>query len=239
MNRTRLFPQYRRSSVMDFASPRLWLSGWFAAMLASSSVAFAQAGGHDYYNPGSETDVRANMANAHHFHLQPAFDAMKRGNWKSAWDNFEFILRFAPNSPQALNGISELCVLKWKSPVCDADPWFDKAVAINPSIATTWVLYGIHLQRKKLPAQAVEKFKHALELRPDDINGHYNLGLAYFDLKDYDNANKQAQMSYALGAPLPGLRDMLKRAGAWKPTTAEKSDTAAPAATNAPRQKAN
>ena len=193
----------------------------------------------DYYNPGTGTDERADWQNAHQFHLGPAFDAMKRGNWGPARDNLEFILRVFPNSPLALNGISELCVLKWRSPKCDADSWMEKAVAVNPSIATTWIIYGIHLQREKRPAEAVEKFKRGLELRPDDINGHYNLGLAYFDLKDYDNANKQAQMSYALGAPLPGLRDMLKRVGAWKPPAAEKSDATSPAATNAPRQKVN
>jgi len=226
MNRRRSSTQCWQFSLRGIGGPPLWKSCSLVVMLAASPVAFGQAGGHDYYNPGSDTDVKANMVNAHHFHLQPAFDAMKTGNWRSAWENFEFILRFAPNSPQALNGISQLCVLKWKSPLCDADSWFDQAIAINPSIATTWVLYGIHLQRKKLPDQAVEKFKHALELRPDDINGHYNLGLAYFDMKDYDNANKQAQMSYALGAPLPGLREMLKRVGAWKPSPKADADSA-------------
>jgi hypothetical protein len=45
-------------------------------------------------------------------------------------------------------------------------------------------------------------------------------------MKDYDNANKQAQMSYALGAPLPGLREMLKRVGAWKPSPKADADSA-------------
>src|SRR5690242_8884898 len=71
----------------------------------------------DYYNPGTSADERADWKNAHKFHLQPAFDAMKRGNWSSARDNLEFILRVFPNSPQALNALSELCVLKWKSPL--------------------------------------------------------------------------------------------------------------------------
>ena len=173
----------------------------------------------DYYNPGTSADQQADWKNAHHYHLQPAFDAMKRGDWKSAHENFEFILRVFPNSPQALNGISELCVLKWRSPFCDADSWFEQAVAVNPDIATTWVIYGIHLQRERHPLQAIEKLQHALKLRPDDLNAHYNLGLAYFDLKDYDKANEQAQKSYALGAQLPGLRDKLKRAGAWRPET--------------------
>ena len=186
---------------------------WLRVCSWSCSMAFGQVGNRDYYNPGTSTDEKAIFENVHSYHLQPAYDALKRGNWKSAHDNFEFILNGFPNSPQALNGMSELCVNKWKSPQCDADSWFDKAIGRNPSIATTWVIYGIHLERKKLPREAVEKFEHALELNPDDINAHYNLGLAFFDLKEYDKANEQAQTSYALGAPLPGLRDKLDAGG--------------------------
>jgi Tfp pilus assembly protein PilF len=214
----------RRVAALCFATQ-------LAAVLLCPSPAFGQAGNRDYYNPGTGTDEKANWQNAHHFHLQPAFDAMARGNWASARDNFEFILRAFPNSPRALNGISELCVYKWKSPQCDADAWFDKAVDVNPSISTTWVIYGIHLQRQKRYGRAVEKFKHALELRPDDINGNYNLGLAYFEMKEYAKANEQAQKSYKLGAPLPGLRDMLKRVGAWQPEVAAASKPRAPEST--------
>jgi Tfp pilus assembly protein PilF len=201
-------------------STKLLLACATAAILNCGNLSQAQGqnkANRDFYNPGTGTDEHADWTNAHRFHLQPAFDAMKLGNWTSARDNFEFILRVFPNSPQALNGISELCDVKWKSRQCDADPWFESAVAVNPSVATTWVIYGIHLQRRKRLSEAIEKFQHALTLQPNNINGRYNLGLAYFDLKDYVKANEQAQMSYALGAPLPGLRDMLKRVGAWKP----------------------
>ena len=238
MNRRHL--PVRTAQFRACASPVLrprWRWGLAASigfvLLWSCNMAFGQAGNRDYYNPGTGTDEKAIFENVHSYHLQPAYDALKRGNWKSAHDNFEFILNGFPNSPQALNGMSELCVNKWKSPQCDADSWFDKAIARNPTIATTWVIYGIHLERKKLPREAVEKFEHALELNPDDINAHYNLGLAYFDLKEYDKANQQAQRSYALGAPLPGLRDKLMRAGAWKPAAASQSDAAdTSAATN-------
>jgi tetratricopeptide (TPR) repeat protein len=197
------------------------------ALLASAHPLEVHGADRDYYNPGTGTDEVADWRNAHQFHLQPALDDMKRGAWGSARNNLEFILRHFPNSPQALNGISELCTVRWKSAQCDADSWMERAAAINPSIATTWVIYGIHLQRKRLHREAVDKFAHALELNPDNLNAHYNLGLAYFDLKEYDKANEQAQISYSLGAPLPGLRDMLKRAGAWKPTQTSTSRTGA------------
>src|SRR5579864_4176629 len=105
------------------------------ALLSFCCVAVAHAQekvNRDYYNPGTSSDEEADWKNAHKFHLQPAYDAIKRGNFSVARENLEFILRVFPNSPQALNGISELCVLKWRSPICDADQWFDKAIAVNP-----------------------------------------------------------------------------------------------------------
>lgn len=208
-------------------STKFLLAGATAVFLNCGSLSPAQGQdriNRDFYNPGTGNE-RADWTNAHKFHLQPAFDEMKLGRWKSARDNFEFILRYFPNSPQALNGISELCDLKWSSAQCDADSWFEKAVAVNPSVATTWVIYGLHFQRKKRLSEAVEKFQYALTLEPNNINGRYNLGLAYFDLKEYEKANEQAQISYALGAPLPGLRDMLKRVGAWKPVAGTEAAT--------------
>ena len=207
------------------------------ALLLGSDLARGQVGNRDYYNPGTDGNDTALFANVHSYHLQPAFDALARGNLKGAHDHFEFILNAYPNSPQALNGMSELCTTKWKSPACDADAWFEKAAARNPSASMTWVIYGLHLQRKGQLREAIEKFEHALELRPNDINAHYNLGLLYFDLKDYEKANRHAQMSYALGAPLPGLRDKLMRAKAWSPlppSSPESPSNASPKAEAAP-----
>lgn len=200
------------------------------ALLGSCPPAFGQVGNRDYYNPGTSTDEKAIFVNVHEYHLKPAYDAMSRGNSKSAHENFEFILQGFPNSPQALNGMSELCVNKWKSPKCDADSWFERAVERNPQVAATWTIYGVHLQRKGMLRDAIGKFDHALELKPNDMNAHYNIGLVYFDLKDYDKANLHAQMSYYLGAPLPGLRNKLMRVDRWKPMPSPPLDPPAAAA---------
>ncbi len=50
----------------------------------------------------------------------------------------------------------------------------------------------------------------------DDANVHYNLGLAYVDLKQYDKALLSAHKAYQLGFPLMGLKNRLQRAGAWR-----------------------
>ena len=60
-----------------------------------------------------------------------------------------------------------------------------------------------------------EPERMADELLPDDMNVQYNLGLAYFRLKDYDKALFHAQRAYARGAQLPGLERMLRNVGKW------------------------
>ena len=189
-----------------------------------SPPAMAQ-GNKDYYNPGTSTAERTFFAQVHSYHLQPGIEKMFRGQYQEAYQEFIFILVGFPNSPQALNMISELCANKWKSPKCEVDSVFNKAVARNPTIAETHVIYGIHLLRLGKSAEAVEKLNEALKLQPNSLNAHYNLGLAYFGLKQYELANRHAQASYALGAPLPGLRDKLVRIGKWQPSRQSGTDT--------------
>lgn len=77
-------------------------------------------------------------------------------------------------------------------------------------------LYGIFLLKKGKSSEGVKKLDEALALGGDDPNIHYNLGLAYFDLKDFDKALASAHKAYQLGFQLPGLRSKLEKAGKWK-----------------------
>ena len=60
--------------------------------------------------------------------------------------------------------------------------------------------------------------EEARRLSGDSPNVNYEkLGLAYFELKDYDKALEAAQKAYGAGFELPGLRNKLQEAGVWKP----------------------
>lgn len=48
----------------------------------------------------------------------------------------------------------------------------------------------------------------------------YNLGLIEFEIGDMDAANASAQRAYALGYPLPGLKNKLQQIGRWHAATA-------------------
>jgi len=151
------------------------------------------------------------------FHIEPGLQRMKQKNFAGALHDFEFILGFFPNHPRTLSLISDLCDINWKSPQCDPGPYFQRAFDINPNASQTHIVYGLHLQRRNELDKAVKSYQRGLELNPASSNAHYNLGLAYFDQKRFDSSNQHAQAAYALGFPLPGLKDKLTRAGQWKP----------------------
>jgi len=93
---------------------------------------------------------------------------------------------------------------------------FDRAERFAPNDATVKVLYGIYLLQIGQNQSGARKLEEAVALAEDNANIHYNLGLAYFELKDYDKSLASAHRAYQLGFNLPGLRRKLERAGKWK-----------------------
>ena len=141
-----------------------------------------------------------------------------------------FILNIFPNHPQALRLVTQAC-LAFKSSICRLDEVFTRAVEINPKIPGTYLIQGVYQYRARQYEKAIESFKGAVAIDSDLADAHYDLGLTYVQTKQYDLANDHAQRAYALGYPLPGLRDKLMRAGKWKPEAV--SGPSAPADTPA------
>ena len=203
--------------------------------LLSAPASFAQKGDLDYYAP-RRTQVEIELFNnVQSHHLPLGRDRTASGDYEAALKEFGFILYYYPNHTPALAGLSELC-LKWKSPKCDvvADNIYSKAIARNPEAAQSYVVYAMHLHRKNKLDDAVKSYKRAVELAPNSVNAHYNLGLAYTDLKQYDQANLHAQKSYSLGVTLPGLRTRLEKVGKWNPGARLPEPEAKPAADTPP-----
>jgi tetratricopeptide (TPR) repeat protein len=187
-------------------------------LLFVSGTAFAQGGGYDYYAPRTDNADITRLTNVEGYHVAPGQAQAARGNYYYAQQEFEFILNYYPNHPKALGLLSDLCA-KYTDPRCStaAEARFQAAISRNPEIGQTYLLYGIHLHRKRQLEQAVKAYRRAIELAPSSVSAHYNLGLAYVDLKQYDLANQHAQRSYQLGAYTPGLRNRLEKVGKWNP----------------------
>jgi hypothetical protein len=97
-----------------------------------------------------------------------------------------------------------------------AECYFKHAVQWRPNDAKTRLIFGMYLYKNKKIQSAIEQFAESVRLDPDSGNAFYNLGLAYFENKDYDKALDAAHAAYALGFGLDGLKNKLARNGRWK-----------------------
>jgi tetratricopeptide (TPR) repeat protein len=190
--------------------------------------------GNDYYRAQSDKELNNLLQQVEKYHLSPGVSNLRSGQYQYAYNEVNFILRNFPNHPQALMLMSEVCS-RWKQPArCNLEAYLQRAVQVNPQAADTYTIQGIYLQNAGRVDQAIDSYKMALERNPTSMNAHYNLGLAYASKKNFEDANKHAQEAYALGMTLPGLRNMLTKAGAWKPLPAQSA--APPAAGAAPSE---
>jgi Flp pilus assembly protein TadD len=201
-----------------------FLKAALCAIVIAVTAGFAAAQGlqdNDYYSINQTERGAELLKSVEKYHIGPAESGLRDKRYVAARGDIDFILRAFPNHPKALLLMVQLCT-QWKSPVCtdDLPTRFEKAIAVNPSAAGTFIVLGIYQQRVGAVAEAIKSYTHALSLNPDSMNAHYNLGLAYLENKQYDLANAHAQQAYQHGAPLPGLRDKLMKAGRWDPAAA-------------------
>ena len=202
------------------------------ACLASAPTSAQIKENNDYYaSAGTEL-----LRSVNKYHIDPLTEKLRTHQYQSASGDLGFTFRYFPNHPQGLVLLMQLCE-QWQSAQCApflVSDIFERAIAANPNVAATYVLQGIYLYRvKRLPA-ATASLERALVIDPDSLNAHYNLGLLYFDTKQYELANAHAQRAYQLGAEVPGLRDKLMRAGKWKPLDTAETAAVPPGGPDAP-----
>ncbi len=133
--------------------------------------------------------------------------------------DLNFILNHFPNHIPALEAFVRLSFREGRPKVTNVDRpvhcILERAIAFKPDDPTTRTLYGVFLARMGDPNKAIEQLEIAERSKPDDPNVVYNLGLLYFDKRDFERSREYAKRAYAGGFPLPGLKDKLKKAGEW------------------------
>jgi tetratricopeptide (TPR) repeat protein len=191
-------------------------------------AARAQDAARDYYEAAGDRAATAALHNLDRFHYQPAVKHLQNRQYKFALADLEFMLKYFPNHPQALATMAELGLAAHRPDI--AEQQFKDALARYPQHYETYVIYGTFLQKLGRVDVAITEYKKALEINPESVYAHYNLGLAYVDRKDYQQANIHAQKAYQLGVGFPGLKEKLQAAGAWRPEEDAKRGTGRPAA---------
>lgn len=153
-------------------------------------------------------------------HFPPHVERLVRGEKGTIAGDIAYTLRAIPNHPRALRSAAELT--RRNGGVTPKDLqysvacWFDRAIAYRPDDPYVRVAWGFELIRSKETRAALEQVKVAESLANGNSQIHYNVGLLYFDLKEYEKSMANARIAYTQGFNLPGLRDKLTKAGKWK-----------------------
>ena len=166
------------------------------------------------------TERGSSLRTVEQFHFTPNVESLISGNSAPLGAELDFTLRAFPNHHRALMAMMRLGEkLKSPQPAKAAYPvecYFERALRFRPDDSTARMIYAIFLAKYGRGPEATKQLEIATAAAGDNAYTHYNIGLIYFDNKDYDQALAQAHKAYGLGFVQPKLRDQLKNAGKWK-----------------------
>lgn len=174
-------------------------------------------GPFDYTN---SDDRQKKLPVVEQFHFTPNVEKLIKGQSASVAGDLNYTLITFPNHHRALASMVNLALRDKTSKPRDAsysiDCYFDRALRFKPTDGSVRMIYGNYLLKLGQQDKAIEQLNEAVRLKPENPNINYNLGLLYFQKKDYEQAKTYAKKAYELGFPLPGLKNKLMEAGKWE-----------------------
>ncbi len=211
-----LFPPFGAAAGTDYKNPmKLNLELLDDKAVLGSKDTPTQ---HDYY----ESEEVRKWAES--YHMKPGIKRMNERNFTSAFNEFDFVLRYVPNHPRALSLMGDITILMKRPEL--GDNYFKKAFELYPKTAKaeSYKDYGRFLYLSGNNEGAIQALEKSLQLDPKLSLAHYYLGLTYCATKDFVRANHHAQIVYSKGFPLSELREKLIAVNAWNPGHAGADD---------------
>lgn len=172
-------------------------------------------------------------------HFTQEIELLIRGRSGTIGGEIGYTLRAIPNYPRALIAMMRFGEKSNSQQPRDSiytiDCWFKRAIAFAPNDAIVRMIYSTYLNRQNNLQEANAQLEIATGHAKDNPFTHYNIGLHYFDIKNYDKALASAHRALALGWDKTVLRDQLQAAGKWKEPEAHPpaNNTSAPEKDNA------
>lgn len=153
-------------------------------------------------------------------HFTPEVEALIRGGTGATpGGDIAYTLHAFPNHHRALIAVDALSqkenTTKPFGTNYDIECWFSRATAWRPDDAIVRMIYANFLVRNKRFKDAERQLNVATDLAGDNAFTYNNIGLIYFDMKNYEKALIHAHKSYELGLRIPTLQDALKSVGKW------------------------
>ena len=163
-------------------------------------------------------------------HFQPQVEALVGGVSGPIGAELDYMLLHIPNHPRVLLALIRYGEkLKWVSAPglrFSYECYFDRAIRFRPEDVMVRMIYATYLNKFSRTSEALKQLAYASDVAKDDAFAHYNIGLIYMDMKQYDMALTEAHKASSLGFQRPELRDRLKAAGRWREERRADGDSA-------------
>ena len=173
-------------------------------------------------------------------HFPAYVEALVRKKTGAFGGDIGYVLHTSPNHHRALVAMMRLAEREKRDIPVGArysiDCYFERALRFRPDDTIARLLYCNHLVRQARYEETRTHLKLATEQAADNGLTHYNIGLLYFDMKDYKSARLQAHTASRLGHPGTGLRTQLEAVGQWQEVTAVRAPAPPPTPVAQPPQ---
>lgn len=168
-------------------------------------------------------------------HFKPEVEALIRGTTSGTpGGDIDYTLRAIPNHPGALLAMIRLGVKEKtdlpKGVHYTVECWLERAIRFRSDDSVVRMIYATYLSERQRKPEAMKQLEAVEGLAKDNPFTHYNLGMIYADMKEYERALKQAHLAMELGFRQTALRDKLKAAGQWQEPVAASEPAASDAA---------
>jgi len=196
------------------------------------------------YGPFDYRKDRDKLPIVDNAHFTTEIESLIRGKTSSVGAELDYTLRAFPNHHRALLAMMRLSER-------DKDPkphgsnytiscWFLRAVQFKPDDVVVRMLYAKFLAKSNQLAEAIQQLDIADGYAKDNAFTHYNIGLHFFDLKEYDKALIQAHKAIEYGYDSLALRERLQGVEKWRdPSKPDASDAKQSPANSVEESKSN
>jgi tetratricopeptide (TPR) repeat protein len=132
-----------------------------------------------------------------------------------AEDEFNYATKHCPATDRFSANVATQMAMVYadQGRAVDAMSALDRAIRTHPDYDGAYIARSILLTRSGKASESKQVLLQGVEATGGTAELHYALGLAYFNLRDFEASREQARKAYALGYPIPGLRNKLEKAG--------------------------
>ena len=198
-----------------------------SASQAQRSAVAESPCGNPFVNHFGPWDYRSatpiNLSVVENVHFTPGIESMTRpgttliGNMAA---DVAYTLHVFPNHHRALITMVRLGEKQQLPQPQGAkftiDCYFQRAVQFRPDDTVARALYAQYLGKQGRKPEAMQQLARTTIEAKDSPISHYNIGLLYFELGEYDAALEQAHRALQLAYPKMDLAEKLRGIGKWR-----------------------